>query len=297
MMVTRPVLQDFNLLDYSHHPIGIIMIIVMGLAVWILGFRLIKVIVIAAAFILSGWSFFVLSPHFLHLDVCCAEGTPVQVRIAVSIIVSLMAGAIACFVYKLGLFCLGSCLGLVLAVAGSALVLTNILHSPLAYYGIYGGCALLIGIMAVVFEKIFVILATSVVGSLAVIYEIDYFAKTPFTQTMMYALDQVKCGLHNAVNNPSEFHLHWRGTLTDKTIAMYLGWLLMILVGFYIQFVYTSQEISSKLMVKTCGGNQADYCDEHDEPLTPQYVLLNTAPIRTQVHEYGKAQRIRKYLR
>jgi hypothetical protein len=35
------------------------------------------------------------------------------VRIAVSIIVALMAGAIACFVYKLGVFCLGSCLGLV----------------------------------------------------------------------------------------------------------------------------------------------------------------------------------------
>jgi hypothetical protein len=44
------------------------------------------------------------------------------------------------------------------------------LNSPLAYYGIYGGSALIIGVMAVIFEKIFVILATSVVGSLAVLY-------------------------------------------------------------------------------------------------------------------------------
>lgn len=42
--------------------------------------------------------------------------------------------------------------------------------SPLAYYGIYGGSALVVGVLAVAFEKVFVILATSVFGSLGVFY-------------------------------------------------------------------------------------------------------------------------------
>ena len=78
---------------------------------------------------------------------------------------------------------------------------------------------------------------------------------------------------------------------------MYVGWLLMTMAGFLIQYIYTSQEINSKLMVKTCGVEQRDLCDTADDLPAPQYILLHPSPIRTQLHEYGKSQRIRKYLR
>lgn len=77
---------------------------------------------------------------------------------------------------------------------------------------------------------------------------------------------------------------------------MYVGWLLMSLGGFLIQYIYTSQEISPKLMVQTCGVEHGDICDESHAP-APQYILLQSTPIATQLHNYGKAQRIRSYLK
>ena len=55
-----------------------------------------------------------------------------------------------------------------MCTGGIVLLLTNYFFcfSDLAYYGIYGATGLLFGILAVWLEKVFIIIATSLLGSL-----------------------------------------------------------------------------------------------------------------------------------
>ncbi|EDO36743.1 predicted protein [Nematostella vectensis] len=277
-------------LGYSHHPFGVFVISLIGLAVWILGYRLIKAIVIAAAFIMSGWAFYTFSPHVIDTDVCCSPGTNQEVRIAASIIVGLLAGALACYVYKVGVFCLGALLGLVLSIAMTAFLLTKQLKSPLAYYGIYTGAAIVTGILAIILEKIFVIVATSVIGSLAFLYGVDFLAKTTFTAVMTDVFSHLRDGLFEAIEIPSQVQLHFSAPLTSRSLAMLLGWLLMSIVGVILQYMYTAQEIEKQLMIKSCTCDKPD-CELEDS-IAVHRLLLKPAKIKTVAHEYGKAQRI-----
>jgi len=93
------------------NPVGVLVLSVLGLIVWILGYRLVKPIVIVAAFVFAGVGFYSLSPDVLDTEFCCDGNHSLEVRISISIICGLLAGALACYVYKIGVFCMGCIVG------------------------------------------------------------------------------------------------------------------------------------------------------------------------------------------
>lgn len=74
-----------------------------------------------ATFILAGVGFYYFSPNVLDTEFCCKENHNVEVRISISVICGLIAGALACYVYKVGVFCLGCIIGWALSIVLVAL--------------------------------------------------------------------------------------------------------------------------------------------------------------------------------
>lgn len=257
------------------HPVGVIVLSILGLVVWILGYRLLKPIVIVAAFIFAGVGFYSFSPNVFDTEFCCKENHNVEVRISISVICGLIAGALACYVYKIGVFCLGCIIGWALCIVLVALWVSKHLSSDLAFYGIYAASGLVTGILAVWLEKIFVIVATSFTGSLMFLLGIDHYCRTAFTILIKQILFKTKQAFSQAAFMPTQVHLEFheaRSEFTDQALAMFLGWLLMSVVGVILQVMYTAQEIDTDLFMQTCGCNSDHGAESGNKGV--RYVVL-----------------------
>lgn len=265
-----------------NHPVGVLMLSVLGLVVWILGYRLIKPIVIVAAFVFAGVGFYSLSPDVFSSEFCCDGNHNREVRISISIICGLLAGALACYVYKIGVFCMGCIVGWAVSIVVVTFWFSKDLTSDLAFYSIYGATGLVFGILAVWLEKVFIIFATSLIGSLMFLLGLDHYCRTAFTVVIEQILFKTKDALSQAANHPGhvtlEFH-EAHETFTQKVLAMFLGWLLMSAVGAMLQFMYTAQEIDTKLFIKSCGcGCTSDGAEPGDKGV--RYVVLPPPKLR-----------------
>jgi len=192
------------------NPVGVLVLSVLGLIVWILGYRLVKPIVIVAAFVFAGVGFYSLSPDVLDTEFCCDGNHSLEVRISISIICGLLAGALACYVYKIGVFCMGCIVGWAFSIVIVTFFVSQYLKSDLAYYGIYGATGLLFGILAVWLEKVFIIIATSLIGSLMFLLGLDHYCRTAFSILIKQILFKTKDAFSQAANHPArvklEFH-------------------------------------------------------------------------------------------
>lgn len=253
----------------------------LGLVVWILGYRLIKPIVIVAAFIFAGVGFYSLSPNVLDTEFCCDGNHNLEVRISISIICGLLAGALACYVYKIGVFCMGCIIGWALSIVVVTLWVSKHLASDLAFYGIYGGTGLIFGVIAVWLEKVFVVIATSFTGSLMFLLGLDHYCRTAFTMLIKKILFKTTDAFSQAAYTPSHVTLDFHEAhmeLNDQALAMFLGWLLMSAVGAMLQFMYTAQEIDTKLFIKSCGCSSRDSAVPDDKGV--RYVVLPPPKLR-----------------
>lgn len=269
------------------HPIGVIVLSVLGLAVWILGYRLVKPIVIIAAFIFAGFGFYSLSPMVLDTEFCCNENHNVEVRISLSIICGLIAGALACYVYKIGVFCMGCVIGWAVSIVVVTLWVSKHLRSDLAFYGIYGASGLAVGIVAVWLEKIFVIVATSFTGSLMFLLGLDCYCRTAFSTLIKQVLFQTKEVFSKAAFAPSQVKLDFNerhDEFTDQALAMFLGWLLMAAVGVILQFMYTAQEIDTGLFTRSCACH-SDHTTLPDDKGVKYVVLPPPKPRALLMHQ------------
>lgn len=265
-----------------NHPVGVLVFSVLGLVVWILGYRLIKPIVIVAAFAFAGVGFYSISPDVFSTEFCCDGSHNREVRISISIICGLLAGALACYVYKIGVFCMGCIVGWAISIAVVTFWFSKHLTSDLAFYGVYGAAGLVVGILAVWLEKLFVVCATSLMGSLMFLLGLDHYCRTAFTVVIEQILFKTKDAFSQAANHPAHVTLEFHEAhkeFTQKALAMFLGWLLMSAVGAILQFMYTAQEIDTELFMKSCGcGCNTDSAVPDDKGV--RYVVLPPPKLR-----------------
>lgn len=267
-------------IGYSN-PAGVLVLSVLGLIVWILGYRLVKPIVIVAAFVFAGVGFYSLSPDVFDAEFCCGGNHSLEVRISISIICGLLAGALACYVYKIGVFCMGCIVGWALSIVVATFFVSRYLQSDLAYYGIYGATGLLFGILAVWLEKVFIVIATSLIGSLMFLLGLDHYCRTAFTILIKQILFKTKDAFSQAANHPARVKLEFHEAqkqFTDQALAMFLGWVLMCAVGAILQFMYTAQEIDTKLFIKSCSCRSRDSAEPDDKGV--RYVVLPPPKLR-----------------
>lgn len=263
------------------NPIGVLVLSVLGLIVWILGYRLVKPIVIVAAFVFAAVGFYSLSPDVFDAEFCCDGNHSLEVRISISIICGLLAGALACYVYKIGVFCMGCIVGWALSIVVATFFVSQYLQSDLAYYGIYGATGLLFGILAVWLEKVFIVIATSLIGSLMFLLGVDHYCRTAFTSLIKQILFKTKDAFSQAANHPARVKLEFQEAhkeFTDQALAMFLGWVLMSAVGAILQFMYTAQEIDTELFIQSCSCRSRDSAVPDDKGV--RYVVLPPPKLR-----------------
>lgn len=281
-------------IGYSH-PVGVLVLSVLGLVVWILGYRLIKPIVIVAAFAFAGFGFYFLSPDVVDTEFCCDGNHNLEVRVSISIICGLLAGALACYVYKIGVFCMGCIIGWALSVVVVTLAISKHLSSDLAFYGIYAGTSLAFGVVAVWLEKVFVVIATSFTGSMMFLLGLDHYCRTAFTHLIQQILFKTKDALSQAAITPSRVKLEFheaREEFTDQALAMFLGWLLMSAVGAMLQFMYTAQEIDTDLFIKSCACGSRD--DNVPDDKGVRYVVLPPPKLKAMLlHQTSRRELMR----
>ena len=104
-----------------------------------------------------------------------------------------LGGLLSLFVFRIGLFLIGMCFGLLLALG---LHLTPIrdeswLDNQAEVIAFYTGLMLVGGIASLFLRKVFVILTTSIGGSLLFLLGIEYFARTGFGALLLYSLSKI----------------------------------------------------------------------------------------------------------
>ncbi|EGD72907.1 hypothetical protein PTSG_04636 [Salpingoeca rosetta] len=85
------------------------------LAVIFAGYDFLRLWLFMGGFVTAAGTFFFFSPEVLDFDMCCGPGTE-NARAVVSVVLGLLAGAMALWVLRAGIFLTGSCLGLVLSL-------------------------------------------------------------------------------------------------------------------------------------------------------------------------------------
>ena len=156
---------------------------------------LLQVTVFAAAATSAGILFYAFSPAvFDTTSFCCGKNGTELGHVAVSVGIGIVGGAIGLAVFRCGLFALGACFGLVIAV----LLLATPLHedsffeSNAGFGTFYGGCALVMGIVALVFTRAMVVLGTSAGGAYAFLLGLDYFVESGFQTQTVHAIHRVE---------------------------------------------------------------------------------------------------------
>lgn len=142
--------------------------IAVGLVFAFYGYRLFKLTLFLCGFVVAGLAaYFALTAH-VNLEMYYIWG--------ISIAAGLVGGLLLLFLWTIGVFVLGAMMGFELAVLAMTTRTGGLLTIAWTRYVVYGGAPLVFGILAVVWEKFFIALSTSVFGAFTVIACVDYFA-------------------------------------------------------------------------------------------------------------------------
>ncbi|KAJ7371074.1 hypothetical protein OS493_028238 [Desmophyllum pertusum] len=141
-------------LVYNKHPATVTVIEILavtGIVVWAAGYRLIRT------------------------QLCCGPNGKEIAHVLFSALVGVFGGFLGCRLYRLGVFTIGECLGLIVGLTILSTPLYKYFHSNIAYAALMATISLMFGSLAHFYEKPVVIIATACAGSLAVLYAIPMF--------------------------------------------------------------------------------------------------------------------------
>lgn len=162
-------------------------------------------------------------------------------------VLGLIVGGLAIKMWKLSLFVLGGGCGFILWLTAKALYPDPFVKEEVSY-GVLAGLIIVLGLAALKMEKLWLLLATPLVGTFLLCQGVDHFIEEDLGVFALLDQSQASCGLI------SECYVIY-GCLIGGTI-----------VGFLIQWRYTS-EYGQKRMKKARYKNEAkkEYEEEADE--------------------------------
>ena len=158
--------------DYKIVVNGVIIFI--GLFLCFLGLKSVVFNMFLCGFLAGGVPTFVIATELLSNTE--KEEQAFWISIGVSCVMGLIIGILLIFLYKIGYFVIGLGLGAIIAIY-TDIVLECILrfHSDVVLYVAVGTISLEFGIFAMIWDKILVILGTSVIGSYMITFGLSQF--------------------------------------------------------------------------------------------------------------------------
>ncbi|XP_066934735.1 transmembrane 7 superfamily member 3-like [Clytia hemisphaerica] len=159
-----------------------------GLLIMLFGYRFIRFAMFVCGFWLSFSVFYTFSPVLIRQHYSCDKSKFYAVHLVSSVMVGTLIGIFTASLYRFGIMLIGKCLGFLLAMV---LLHTDIFQNISSYYII----SIFVTLVALVttaltwrFEKLLMILATSLVGSFTLFCGIDIFLQNNFSLLVISVL-------------------------------------------------------------------------------------------------------------
>ncbi|KCV72554.1 hypothetical protein H696_00145 [Fonticula alba] len=205
--------------------LGIVCILI-GLLMTFAGYRLYKIVLFVAAFLLGYWVCYTIMVNanndYGDNEDWILFGSSVGAGLLTAIVVMLL---VSCLV-PLGLFVLGALGGFFLAIWILSFIDPNsAIHEDEWRWLFICGMMLLVGVLAAVLRKPIIVTTTAISGAFVLFYGIDQFAETGFADLV-----------ENVLNHGRDIQ---PGPLSDAEIAMLSCCAATAVLGIIVQIVTT----------------------------------------------------------
>lgn len=188
------------------------------------------------ASVVVGYLCFVFSPLLLGHTAVYANtwGRPL-----ISCVAGLIFGGLLSLkLLRLGIFCLGACIGILLGMLAlySPLQDESFFSKSYAYDVYYGSFAFVFGVIALFIQQKMLVFATALVGSFMFVLGLDYFVKSGFSAIVETALIGARSQLARQVlhhGDSAKVNCH-RGIPNDA-YYMLVGWGVLAIICMIVQ--------------------------------------------------------------
>jgi len=229
--------------------------ILVGLIWCFAGYRVLRVTLFLAGFILLYFVSFSLLSSFPQVT----DVLRPWVIMAISAGIGLLGGILVVVVFKIGVFIMGFIFGAILAIVVISFtplqgVINANIQSNVTVYVFFGsvvGLGIIVGILAIIFIKFIVVIVTACNGSFVIMSSIDKLAPS-------FGIFQILSGVFQRNNTVPTNTLDWTSYQTYVVLG---GLVLLAIAGIAIQFRFTAR------------GHHHD--DKDRKPKEDEYPLLN----------------------
>ena len=172
------------------------------------GYQILHIWVFLGGFVSAGFFIYTVSPFIFDGEICCGSGADAEAqteraRLMASVGVGLVAGALAIYALKVGVFLSGTCFGLGLALSTrTVLAHLHVFQTGASFATFYLISALVGGLLAVYKEQPIIILATSFGGCFGFFICVGHFQHCPFIDTITHVEEAVESHSKSPDNLP-----------------------------------------------------------------------------------------------
>ncbi|XP_057316752.1 uncharacterized protein LOC130657766 [Hydractinia symbiolongicarpus] len=203
----------------------------------------------AAGFWLAFCLFYVFSPIILRKQYCCDKERYREVHIGSSVAFGLVVGVLTTSLYRFGVFLIGKCLGILVALFILHSAVDVHTTSKLLISGIVTIMAFIFGSLTWRCERPLLILSTSLLGSFFVLCGIDIFVRSNFSivvySVLLYVRDALVVSLKNKIKVqdttlPKYHSIQQQSALSPIFIA---AWFFLTIFSAFVQCQFTAKDI------------------------------------------------------
>lgn len=170
------------------------------------GYQILHIWVFLGGFVSAGFFIYTVSTVVFNGEICCGNGDEAETeraRVMASLGIGVVAGALAIYALKVGVFLSGTCFGLGLALSTrTVLAHLHVFQTGTSFATFYLISALVGGLLAVYKERPIIVLATSFGGCFGFFICVGYFQDCPFIDTITHVEEAVETHSKSPDNLP-----------------------------------------------------------------------------------------------
>jgi len=263
-------LNDLHSAPGEKHDLKLVVIretiAVIGLILCLVGSQIIKVTMFTGGFILMFVVSYLTSPSLVDTDICCGPHSNFWVRLGICAAIGVLGGLLSLFVYYVGIFTIGSLFGMIVALIllSTPLAEKEFFSTQIGVGLFYGGVMLLFGLLSLLITTTAVAIASSVGGSYATFYGIDYFAHTNFSSGIEHLVYQIQSHIKEefGMTTPHGHHPDYFREYTVKDAVMFFFFIVLAIMGCCFQ-LYIAK--SGKCLKESKKGCKECDCSMHQQ--------------------------------
>ncbi|XP_063690585.1 uncharacterized protein LOC134823164 [Bolinopsis microptera] len=233
-----------------------------GLILCLAGSRIIKVTLFTGGFILMFMFSYLTLPSIVDNETCCGPNGNWIARLGVCAAIAILGGLLTLFVYYAGIFAIGGIFGMICALVALSTPLAEkeFFDSAMGVGLFYGAFIIVGGLLALLLSTVAVAAASSLGGSYAVFWAVDYFAQTNFSGGIEVLIVQIQDHIRDEFgmgtahgHHPNFFRIY---TLYD--IVIFSFFVILAIMGFTLQIYLASSDAKLKKIKET--GCKENHC-------------------------------------